>query len=129
MNGIVVVVDDDVNTRVITQTLLDSRGWQVRWARDVGEAMQQLTDVPAEATVLDLSLSTASDLNDLRRLHQAWPLLPVVVITDRTEPDLERFARQSGAAALLHKPTDLNHFMRVLDGTLSRATGRRSDAA
>jgi len=114
MKDTVLIVDEDVNARIIAETLLQSRGLAARAAADGGEAYDILCgpDAGVAVLVVDLSPGTAG-MNGwelLRRVHARFgglrlPAPPKVLALSRsTEPETDDFARQLGADAFLRKP-------------------------
>src|SRR5262249_46093997 len=103
----VLIVDDDVNARIIAETLLRLRGISVRSADNGIDARDILQRDEVSVVVLDLNLPEMNGFEVLRRLRSRFgtPRLRaqprVVVVTDRQEPEVEHFARRLGADAFL----------------------------
>jgi CheY-like chemotaxis protein len=135
MKDIVLIVDDHVNARIIAQTLLESRGIKTCAAIDAHDACDILQRAGATIAVVVMSLDLAAQgMNGwelLRRLRGRFegPPLPVqprvVVVTNRTEPEAEHFARRLGADAFLRKPVPPREFVttveRLMDQRLAEA--------
>jgi CheY-like chemotaxis protein len=107
MNNTVLVVDDDTNARIITETLLRLRGLTVCSTGDGNAAAHilQRGDVAVVVVDLDVPGMSAGEIRQLR--HErigAYPLPRIIAVSSRTEPEVERFARRSGADAFLRKP-------------------------
>jgi CheY-like chemotaxis protein len=121
MNHTVLIVDDDVNARIIAETLLELRGLRVRLATDGTEACEMVRREGAAVVVVNLSLPGMNGFEVLRRLRGRFetlrlPAQPRIVVTsDREEPEVERFALRLGADAFLRKPVAPNRFIAIVE--------------
>jgi CheY-like chemotaxis protein len=110
VNGTVLIVDDDVNARIIAETLLRLRDLAVRSATDGLEACDLIRDEDVAVVVLELNLPAMNGFEVLRRLRSRFgscqpQVAPrVLVVTARHEPEVERFVLRLGADAFLRKP-------------------------
>ncbi len=106
----VLIVDEDVNARIIAETLLQTRGLPVRAVGDGMEAYELVRREGAAVVLLDLALSGMNGMEMIRRLRGRFEALPlpkqprIIVVSDRPEPEVERFALRLGADAFLRKP-------------------------
>lgn len=122
MNRTVLIIDDDVNLQIIAETLLRLRDFDVRVARGAVEASEILAKYDVGVAVVDLNRDGMNSFDLLRRLRDgSVPDLRIVVMTDRREPELERFARRLGANAVVRKPLDPGHFISTVEGLLESA--------
>ncbi len=124
MKGIVLIVDEDVNTRVIAETLLGTRGFEVQWAPDTAHALALLESDGADVTVLDLTLSTKKAWEVIRNLKDQAQATPIVIITDRAERDLVQFDTLMGADAFLRKPLAPAAFLAAIDSVIATSGAR-----
>lgn len=128
MRPTVLVADEDVNFQIIADTLLTLRDFRVRLAGDAAEANDLLRQEPVAVVVVDLCLPGMNGFEFLRRLNDRSGWLPaptrpgVVVLTTRTEAEVERFALRVGAHAVLRKPLAPGHFIRTVEQLVGRAT-------
>jgi CheY-like chemotaxis protein len=117
----VLIIDEDVNARIIAETLLRIRGLPVRAVMDATEACHIIQREDVAVVVLDLSLPGTNGVELLRRLRSrsGAPRLTsepsIVVVTSRKEPELERFALRLGAAAFLRKPLRPGQFIATVE--------------
>jgi len=106
----ILIVDEDVNAQIIAETLLRLREFGVRVARDGTEACDILRHEDIAVVVLDASVPGMNAFELLRRLRGRFGPLPlatkprILVVADRQEPEVERFALRLGADAFLRKP-------------------------
>lgn len=117
----VVVVEDDRGLRqLLRATLVESRGWEVRFALDPREVTPELLD-GVDAVLVDLDGAPVKAARLVRALAETAPGLPVVV----TSLDGGRAARavDAGAAAAVVQP------FAVADLVAALETPRRVDLA
>lgn len=104
----VMVVDDSVTVRKITQRLLLREGYQVMLARDGLDALRQLQDAAPEVMLLDIEMPRMDGFELLSRLRDddRWRAIPVIMISSRTADKHREHAAQLGVDAFLGKPYD-----------------------
>ena len=135
MNSTVLIVDEDVNARIIAETLLRLRDFEVRSADDSSEVRDIVAHEDIAVVVLDLNLPGGSGLEVLRRLRSRFELPRlsyeprIVVVSSRQEPEVERFARRLGADAFLRKPVEPGEFIRTVEHLASGGALRAAAAA
>lgn len=135
MSGTVLIVDDDVNARIIAETLLRLRGLQVLRADDGAEACERVCRGDIAVVVLELHLPGMNGFDVLRRLRgqsgslQQPPALRILAVTSRREPEVERFALHLGADAFLQKPLAPGRFIRTVEELLQNSAPQAAVAA
>ena len=121
MKGTVVILDEDVNARIIAETLLQVRGMDVRTAADGTEACEIVRREGAAVVIIDLGSPGTNGLEAIRRLCGRFEALPlpaqprIVALSTSDAPEIERFALQLGADALLHKPVPPLQFVTTIE--------------
>jgi CheY-like chemotaxis protein len=119
--GTVVIVDEDVNARIIAETLLQVRGFDVRTAADGTEACEIVRREGAAVVVIDLGCPSTNGLEAIRKLCGRFEALPlpaqprIVALSNSDAPDLERFALHLGADVLLRKPVAPAQFLTTVE--------------
>jgi two-component system sensor histidine kinase/response regulator len=110
VQGIVVIVDEDVNARIIAETLLQVRGIDARMAADGTEACEIVRRYGAAVVVVDLGSPGTNGIEAIRKLCGRFEALPlpaqprIIALSSSQTPDLERFVLRLGADVLLRKP-------------------------
>ncbi len=117
----VLVVDDDPPSARLVRVLLAAAGADVRTAYSAEEALGILSEFPARLFVVDLILPGMNGFMLARRLKAAAPAGIIVAISVAHGEDTERRALDSGCAALVHKPIDVNSFVQTVAGHLDQA--------
>jgi CheY-like chemotaxis protein len=116
----ILVIDEDVNARIVAETLLRARGLHVIGVADAVEACDILCCEGAAVVVLGL-LPGMRGIDILRRLRgrfttQTFRTEPrIVVVADWPEPAVERLAFALGADAFLSKPFTPGEFLTTIE--------------
>jgi len=102
----VMVVDDSITIRRVTQRLLERAGFRVVLAKDGLDAMAQLhSEIPA-AMLLDIEMPRADgfEVATFVRNNERLKALPIVMITSRSGEKHRARARQLGVNRYVIKP-------------------------
>jgi chemosensory pili system protein ChpA (sensor histidine kinase/response regulator) len=124
----VMVVDDSLTVRRVTQRLLTREGYQVVLAKDGVDALQQLQDYTPDVMLVDIEMPRMDgfDLTRNVRGDERYHSIPIIMITSRTADKHHEFARELGVDVYLGKPYQedelLAHLARFT-GSKKRATG------
>src|SRR5436190_12653951 len=99
------IIEDHAATRCTLGTIFGRRGWEVRPATTVAEALDLLGRGPEpDGMILDLILPDGDGLDVLRRVRDAGLLTHVAVCTGASDPVLIIRARALKPDLLLIKP-------------------------
>jgi len=115
--AMVMVVDDSLTMRRVSQRVLERHGYATTLARDGLDALEKLQTMPPPAAILlDIEMPRLDGFDLLRTLRQDPRLraVPVVMITSRTAARHRDHAMQLGANAYLGKPYQENGLLEVL---------------
>src|SRR5947208_1132117 len=102
---LVLVVDDDKAVRESLSRALETQEYNVMQATNGDEAMAVSASHPVDLLLLDLNLGPESGWSVLERFNNAYPLVPVVIITAKANQIFTALA--SGVGALLEKPFEV----------------------
>ncbi len=103
---VVMVVDDSLTVRKVTQRLLSREGYQVLLAKDGVDALRQLQDVVPDAMLLDIEMPRMDgfDLTRNLRADERFARMPIIMITSRTADKHRNHAMGLGVNVYLGKP-------------------------
>jgi chemosensory pili system protein ChpA (sensor histidine kinase/response regulator) len=103
---LVMVVDDSLTVRRVTQRLLERSGFEVLLAKDGVDALRQLQDVRPDLMLVDIEMPRMDgfDLTRHVRRTELTRSIPIVMITSRTADKHRRMAMELGVNAYLGKP-------------------------
>jgi two-component system response regulator RegA len=102
----VLLVDDDEVFRQRLARAFRDRGWEVREAGDLGDALAAAEEETPEYVVVDLRLPGGSGLEAVRRLKELDETTAIVVLTGYGSIATGLDALRLGAAHYLTKPAD-----------------------
>ena len=109
----VLLVEDDIGIREITQMALESMGFTVRVAPSGQQALDLLAQEPADAILLDVRMPEM-DGAEFARLYRARTPRPAPIILLSAAPSTD--ARQPIAdSRYVEKPFDLDDLARVIN--------------
>ena len=124
---LVMVVDDSLTVRRVTQRLLEREGYRVLLAKDGLDAMERLGGDELPTVVLsDIEMPRMDGFDLVRNLRADTRLagLPVIMITSRIAQKHREYAQQLGVNDYLGKPYDEEHLL----GLIARYTSHLSAA-
>lgn len=103
---LVMVVDDSITVRRVTQRLLERRGVRVLTAKDGVEALGQLQDYKPDVMLLDIEMPRMDGYELAGHMKNDTHLrdIPIIVITSRTGDKHRARADQIGVERYLGKP-------------------------
>jgi DNA-binding response OmpR family regulator len=85
MNYRVLIADDDIAVRDALKAVLEGAGYEVLTAADGAEAESKINGEPIHLLLLDLGLPRQNGWNVLGLVTAQNPLLPVIIITGRSD--------------------------------------------
>ncbi len=125
----VLVVEDEPVIRFGVRDFLESRGFDVEEAATIEQARSAFRRSRPDAMVLDYLLPDGNALDLIEELHEADPLVPIVVLTGHGSIDLAVRAIKEGAENFLTKPVELPALAILLERALENQRNRRRQAA
>jgi len=100
----VLVVDDDLASRILAALLLEKAGHSPTAVPTVKRALERIDDDGADLVLTDLTLPGESGLDLLLGLRERGSHTPVIVMTGSDDVELMARALDLGARAVLRKP-------------------------
>ena len=123
----VLVVEDDKAIRALVTTTLESNGIPHLWAATGHDALAEATRANPDIMLLDLGLPDMDGVDVIRTVRQ-WSMLPIIVLSARTEDDDKVAALDAGADDYLTKPFSVEELLARLRATLRRIRYERGHA-
>lgn len=131
---LVLVVDDSITVRRVTQRLLERNGMRAVTAKDGIDALDLLQETRPDVMLIDIEMprmdgyELASHVKNDNRLRS----IPIIVITSRTGEKHRARARQIGIEDYLGKPYQDTDLIAAVEGYLPRlsapaSTSRRGE--
>lgn len=103
----VLVVDEDRTTRRVIRALLEDVGHEVVEAEHGREGLRALGEQVPDLVITELYMEDMDGIEFLRNVRKTWPSEPVLVMSSRSGPDVDRILKVAellGASGLLDKP-------------------------
>ena len=121
--SLVLLVDDDDNTRRGYAELLESRGFRVMGAGSAADAFARCSEQTPDVVVTDIALpdgdgfELAADL----RVQLAASNVPILAMTAYWATDVHERAARAGITAILAKPCQPEHLVAELRRVLRKS--------
>ena len=117
----VLVIEDDEELNRAVSRALEHQGHHVGHALDGLEGLERIAVEGPDLVVLDLDLPKLGGFGLLQRVRaELGPLeMPFVILTGKSDPELERKLTAWGAERLLRKPAPLREIARVVGEVLA----------
>lgn len=120
---IIMVVDDSLTVRRVTQRLLVREGYQVVLAKDGIDALEQLQSVSPDVMLVDIEMPrmdgfdlTRNVRGDARSSH-----IPIIMITSRTADKHRNYATELGVNEYFGKPYREEELLAAIEGFVHKA--------
>jgi FixJ family two-component response regulator len=114
----IAVIDDDESFRVALVESLCSLGYGVDGYASAEEYIDTGGGKSFNCVVTDIHMPGMSGLDLMKRLAAQGATTPLILITARSDTNLEAKAVASGAACLLRKPFDINDLVKCIEGAV-----------
>ena len=101
----VLIVDDEVDNRVLLSIMLAWDGFVTQTADDGEQALLSVAADPPDVILVDISLGSENGFDLLRRLVESFPHLTgrIIMISTRAEEDYAELMEGTPAAGFLAK--------------------------
>jgi len=119
----ILVVDDDLGTRLSISDYLELSGYTVITADDGVEALAMVEEYHPDLIVTDIVMPRMNGYELVRRVRQqsGFRLLPVILLTARTKTQERILGYQSGCDLYLPKPFELEELAAAIRNLLERS--------
>ena len=114
----IAVIDDDESFRVALVESLSSLGYGSRGYASAEDYVGVIGSNSVNCVVSDIHMPGMSGLDLMKRLATGGSTTPVVLITARSDKNLEAKAAAAGAACLLRKPFEINELIECIEGAV-----------
>ncbi|MFZ6638789.1 Hpt domain-containing protein [Undibacterium sp. TC4M20W] len=118
----VMVVDDSLTVRRVTQRLLTREGYQVILAKDGIDALEQLQSVTPDVMLVDIEMPRMDgfDLTRNVRSDSRTSHIPIIMITSRTADKHRNYAKELGVNEYFGKPYREDDLLGAIMGFLGK---------
>jgi two-component system response regulator FixJ len=119
-DSIIYVIDDDEGVRESLEFLLTTAGITVRGFDSAKAFLEIMAEVKSGCVITDVRMPEITGIDLLRKLNEAKPDLPVIVITGHGDIALAVEAMKIGAVDFLEKPFDDDHLLAAVRAALDK---------
>tara|TARA_Y100001933_G_C18997955_1_gene563319 strand:+ start:1366 stop:2763 length:1398 start_codon:yes stop_codon:yes gene_type:complete len=122
------VVDDDRSIRWVLERAMSQAGIPITAFASADHAMHHLDDERPIAVITDVRMPGMDGMDFIDRIHDAYPELPVIVMTAHSDLDSAINAYQSGAFEYLPKPFDVDEAIAIVRRAITFAEEAKTPA-
>jgi FixJ family two-component response regulator len=115
----ILVVDDDPSLLRSLDMLLSASGFQVKTFAKPSELLASEMPRFNACMILDINLPEVSGFRLSEMLKGSGIRLPIILITGRIDPAVQRMSEKSGAVALLFKPFEEQQLLDAISRALA----------
>jgi chemosensory pili system protein ChpA (sensor histidine kinase/response regulator) len=118
--ALVMVVDDSLTVRKVSQRLLEREGYQVLLAKDGVDALEQLQQSTPDLMLVDIEMPRMDgfDLTRHVRGNERTQAIPIIMVTSRTADKHRNYALGLGVNAYFGKPFQEPILLAAMSGLL-----------
>lgn len=113
----VLIADDDRVVSHLLSARLRGRGWEASIAQDAMQTVMFAMRTIPDAIVLDINMPGGTGLDALVKLKMSTKtmLIPVIVASGTTDPEIAARVQALGAAAFVPKPIDIDALILIIE--------------
>ena len=108
-SGRVLVVDDELEVRLVLGEFLTGRGYDVTVAESGIAALAVLDKAAPDVVLLDVAMPELDGVETLKRIVALHPNLPVIMVTANADVEITSKLLALGASDYIPKPFDLDY--------------------
>ena len=117
----ILVVDDDKNTRMLFQAVLEAANYSVLTAQDGVEALATMDDHHVDLVVLDVMMPNMDGYAFTRTLRESNDSLPILMVSAKQLPEDKKQGFLVGTDDYMTKPIDEEEMLLRIKALLRRA--------
>ncbi len=117
----VLLVDEEDTILNAYSFLLGKEGYHVLTAYNGSKAMEKLHRQRFDLVITDLATKNGNGHTVLEEIREMFPLIPVIVLTEKLSPVVKQFAFSMGAYALIQKPCSCEMLISCISRSLKRS--------
>src|SRR5690606_8960961 len=114
------IVDDDISLQNALVRLIRSLGYNARGFASAEAFLESGIMPNCSCVIADIHMQGMNGIQLANVIAERHPPVPVIMITARTEPDLEERVLASGASSFFRKPIDTKTLVQCINRVLER---------
>jgi len=120
MNNIL-VVDDERKLRLSLSDILNYKGYHVKAVANGYQALESLQQNEYDCILLDVVMPGLSGIDLLKKIHQLYPHIPVIMVSGYGTIETAIKATKMGAYDFLEKPAKAERLLITLDNAIKNS--------
>lgn len=116
---LILVVEDDRAVRSLVTTTLDTHDYKYITAQNGQQALLEIVSRRPNIILLDLGLPDMDGIEIIKKVR-SWSIVPIIVISARSEDKSKIEALDTGADDYLTKPFSIDELLARLRATMRR---------
>jgi signal transduction histidine kinase len=122
----ILIVDDEPVIRQLMSLCFQKSNYRISSAKDVPGASAVLALERIDAIISDVMMP-GEDGTFLGRVHEAWPDLPVILMTGHAQMQMAIDAIKNGAFDFVCKPFDFDHMRKIVERAVNYSKLQRME--
>ncbi len=120
MSLLILIVDDQADTRHMLRMLLQFNGFQVNEAFDGVDALEKIQATKPDAMILDVMMPRMDGITLCKKLrsHPQTIDLPIIMLSGKTTVEAENEGLQAGANYYMFKPMAIQLLLKNINELL-----------
>ncbi len=123
----VLIVDDELNMRLVLAAMLKKEGYAITAAADGREALQILKSSKMDVVVTDLKMPNLDGMGLLHCITEQYPEVPVIMITAHGTVATAVEALKKGALDYITKPFELDDLKNIIAKAIRTSTLNKNE--
>jgi DNA-binding NtrC family response regulator len=115
----ILVVDDELLIRDLLYDFFSGQGWDITVAENGEKALEILRDRDVDLVLSDIKMPTMDGLALASELRQAYPGLPVVLMTGYPSVDTAVAALRTKVDDYVIKPFNINQLFKLVEAKVN----------
>jgi two-component system nitrogen regulation response regulator GlnG len=123
------IVDDDRSIRWVLEKSLDKAGFESESFESGDSLLERLKSAQPDVIISDIRMPGIDGLEVLSQVQDAYPQIPVVIMTAHSDLSSAVKSYKRGAFEYLPKPFDVNDAVAVVDRAVKHASENRAPSS
>lgn len=119
-NNVILVVDDELEIRVLLSRFLERKGFEVFSAGTLSEGRKLVGERNPDFIFLDVNLPDGNGLKELKRWSYDFESLKIIMMSAFDHLEVRKEALSSGAIHFLSKPFNLARLEQIIKTNISK---------
>lgn len=120
------IIDDDRSIRWVLEKALSQEQLSIKSFENGDRVLDTLAKETPEVIISDIRMPGIDGLDLLKSVHEAYPDIPVIIMTAHSDLDSAVSSYQSGAFEYLPKPFDLDDAVALVKRAIAHAEEQRA---